>query len=622
MAGISGMDSLVSIVNRLQDVTTRSRVTFEWDSPQIALVGGRSVGKSSLIESLVGRDFLPRGYGMVTRRPLILQLINNGNEDPDYAEFLHCSDKKFTDFNHVKQEIEEDTNLVIDRKEDISHNPINLRIYSSKVLNSTWIDLPGFTKVPIDDPRYEIESKIHKIILDYISNESCVILAVTPANMDLANSVALQIAKEVDPQGLRTIGVITKLDQLDEKTDVREIFENRLLPLRRGYIGVVNRGSKAIDENTDIADALHDEKSFFKNHESYKHMADKLGTPYLQKILNQQLVVNIRESLPSLRKKLLDQKTLYEKDLSMEDMNIDDLASKTTLMIQMIDKLRLQFANTIGCYESHEIGEFLNGGSKICHLMHEKLSEEISALTSAGNNTVRREIKLAILNIRDTAFEAVAKEQIRRLKKPALDCVSEVTEELNQLLHDCTKVMSRYPSFQEITEEKLITYLKQCEEKCKKQLCDLVEFELSYINTKHVDFIGLEKATEKSYKNTLSMKFPNDDADLYEKFSTNTKMTQEVYKFKILIDSYMDIVTKTVQDLVPKIIMFMIIENVKHFINVELLSQLVGSEDVIQLMELCEAEKIKRDHLTQMYEASNDALKILSQVSASLAAYN
>ncbi|XP_035751299.1 dynamin-2-like, partial [Egretta garzetta] len=102
------------------------------------------------------------------------------------------------------------------------------------VLNLTLIDLPGITKVPVGDQPQDIEYQIKDMILQFISRESSLILAVTPANMDLANSDALKMAKEVDPQGLRTIGVITKLDLMDEGTDARDVLENKLLPLRRG----------------------------------------------------------------------------------------------------------------------------------------------------------------------------------------------------------------------------------------------------------------------------------------------------------------------------------------------------------------------------------------------------
>ncbi len=87
--------------------------------------------------------------------------------------------------------------------------------------------------------------------------------------------------------GVRTIGVLTKLDLMDEGTDARNILENKVLPLRRGYIGVVNRSQKDIQGNKDIKQALAAERKFFLSHSAYRHLADRLGTPYLQKVLNQ-----------------------------------------------------------------------------------------------------------------------------------------------------------------------------------------------------------------------------------------------------------------------------------------------------------------------------------------------
>lgn len=154
----------------------------------------------------------------------------------------------------------------------------------------TLIDLPGLTKVPIGDQPVDIETQIKTMIFQFIKRENCLILAVTPANTDLANSDALKLAKEVDPQGtqslmililisvllaldldikfvymqgVRTIGVITKLDLMDDGTDARDILENKLLPLRRGYIGVVNRSQKDIEGRKDIKNALAAERKFF-----------------------------------------------------------------------------------------------------------------------------------------------------------------------------------------------------------------------------------------------------------------------------------------------------------------------------------------------------------------------
>ena len=73
------------------------------------------------------RDFLPRGSGIVTRRPLILQLINGPVE---YGEFLHAKGQKFPDFAAIMKEIEDETDRVTGSNKGISNLPINLRVYS------------------------------------------------------------------------------------------------------------------------------------------------------------------------------------------------------------------------------------------------------------------------------------------------------------------------------------------------------------------------------------------------------------------------------------------------------------------------------------------------------------
>lgn len=174
------------------------------------------------------------------------------------------------------------------------------------------------TKVPVGDQPIDIEQQIRDMLLTFIKRDNCLILAVTSANQDLATSDALKLSKEVDPEGLRTIGVITKLDLMDEGTDAREILENKLLPLRRGYIGVVNRSQRDIEGRKDIKVALDAERKFFLSHPGYRHMADRMGTAYLQRVLNQQLTNHIRDSLPALRDKLQKQLLQLDKEVLVE----------------------------------------------------------------------------------------------------------------------------------------------------------------------------------------------------------------------------------------------------------------------------------------------------------------
>ena len=83
----------------------------------------------------------------------------------------------------------------------ISEKQIRLKIYSPYVLNITLVDLPGITKVPVGDQPSDIEARVRTMILSYIKHDTCIILAVSPANADLANSDALQMARMADPDG-------------------------------------------------------------------------------------------------------------------------------------------------------------------------------------------------------------------------------------------------------------------------------------------------------------------------------------------------------------------------------------------------------------------------------------
>ncbi|XP_036423297.1 dynamin-3 isoform X4 [Colossoma macropomum] len=513
--GNRGMEELIPLINKLQDAFSSIGQSCNLDLPQIAVVGGQSAGKSSVLENFVGRDFLPRGSGIVTRRPLILQLVNNKAE---YAEFLHCKGKKFVDFDEVRQEIEAETDRITGSNKGISPIPINLRVYSPNVLNLTLIDLPGMTKVAVGDQPPDIEHQIRDMLLQFITKDSCLILAVTPANTDLANSDALKIAKEVDPQGLRTIGVITKLDLMDEGTDARDILENKLLPLRRGYIGVVNRSQKDIDGRKDIRVALAAERKFFLSHPAYRHMAERMGTPHLQKTLNQQLTNHIRDTLPGLRSKLQSQLLSLEKEVEeYKNFRPDDPTRKTKALLQMVQQFGVDFEKCIeGSGDQVDTVE-LSGGARINRIFHERFPFELVKIVF-DEKELRREISHAIKNVHgvrtglftpDLAFEAIVKKQILKLKAPSLKCVDMVVSELTTLVRKCADKLGSYPRLREETERIVTTHVREREGKTKDQVLLLIDIELSYINTNHEDFIGFANAQQRNPHVNKKRAIPN-----------------------------------------------------------------------------------------------------------------
>ncbi|XP_051906362.1 dynamin-1a isoform X2 [Hippocampus zosterae] len=501
--GNRGMEDLIPLVNRMQDAFSAIGQNANLDLPQIAVVGGQSAGKSSVLENFVGKDFLPRGSGIVTRRPLVLQLMNSPTE---HAEFLHCKGKKFTDFDEVRQEIEAETDRMTGANKGISPVPINLRVYSPHVLNLTLVDLPGMTKVPVGDQPADIETQIREMLLQFVTKDNCLMLAVSPANSDLANSDALKIAKEVDPQGMRTIGVITKLDLMDEGTDAKDILENKLLPLRRGYIGVVNRSQKDIDGKKDITAALGAERKFFLSHPAYRHLAERMGTAYLQKILNQQLTNHIRDTLPALRAKLQSQLLSIEKEVEeYKNFRPDDPSRKTKALLQMVQQFSVDFEKCIeGSGDQIDTAE-LSGGAKINRIFHERFPFELVKM-EFDEKELRKEISYAIKNIHgirtglftpDLAFEAIVKKQIQKLKEPTLKCIDMVVNELTFTIQKCSQKLAQYPMLREEMERIVTQHIRDRESRTKGQVLLLIDIELSYMNTNHEDFIGFANAQQR-----------------------------------------------------------------------------------------------------------------------------
>jgi GTPase SAR1 family protein len=219
-------DGLVPLINRLQDIFSQAGVVdpssahakggiADLELPQIAVVGSQSSGKSSVLEALVGRDFLPRGPDICTRRPLVLQLVHtpygahhahaaahHGGHGPpaEWGEFLHRPGEIFTDFEAIREEIECETNRGVGSNKGVSDKQIRLKINSPHVLTMTLVDLPGVTRVPVGDQPADIEKQIRNMILSYIKRDSCLILAVSPANSDLANSGAFCALVPIRPR--------------------------------------------------------------------------------------------------------------------------------------------------------------------------------------------------------------------------------------------------------------------------------------------------------------------------------------------------------------------------------------------------------------------------------------
>ena len=173
---------------------------------------------------------------MVTRRPLELTMVNTPSASEDYAEFPDIGLRGIRDFGLVGRTLRELNSAVADQ-DCVSEEPIRLRIYSSTVPDLSLIDLPGYIRVNTVNQPLELQEKIRSLCQKYLKSPN-IILAVSSADIDLANSEALRESRKVDPLGKRTIGVLTKMDLIESNAAINLLL-NKEYPLDLGYVGIV-----------------------------------------------------------------------------------------------------------------------------------------------------------------------------------------------------------------------------------------------------------------------------------------------------------------------------------------------------------------------------------------------
>uniref|UniRef100_A0A3Q3RU14 Dynamin-1-like protein n=1 Tax=Mastacembelus armatus TaxID=205130 RepID=A0A3Q3RU14_9TELE len=675
------MEALIPVINKLQDVFNTVGADII-QLPQIVVVGTQSSGKSSVLESLVGRDILPRGTGIVTRRPLILQLVHidpedrrktseeNGNitvtsvssvlciDGEEWGKFLHTKNKIYADFEEIRQEIEAETERVSGNNKGISEEPIHLKIFSPHVVNLTLVDLPGITKVPVGDQPSNIELQIRELILKYISNPNSIILAVTAANTDMATSESLKVAREVDPDGRRTLAVVTKLDLMDAGTDAMDVLMGRVIPVKLGIIGVVNRSQLDINQKKPVADAIRDEYAFLQK--KYPSLANRNGTKYLARTLNRLLMHHIRDCLPELKTRINVLAAQYQSLLSSYGEPVED---KSATLLQLITKFAAEYCNTIeGTAKYIETAE-LCGGARICYIFHETFGRTLESVDPLGGLTTI-DVLTAIRNatgprpalfVPEVSFELLVKRQVKRLEDPGLRCVELVHEEMQRIIQHCsnysTQELLRFPKLHDAIVEVVTSLLRKRLPVTNEMVHNLVAIELAYINTKHPDFADaaaggsqtgpVSEQTEGGMGNWRGLLKKGEEAltgerpvplnplpaspqrghavnlldvpvPVSRKLSAREQRDCEV--IERLIKSYFLIVRKNIQDSVPKAVMHFLVNHVKDCLQSELVGQLYKTTLLDELLTESEDMAQRRNEAADMLKALQKASQVIAEI--------
>jgi len=541
---------LLDAVDELRGVLSKEE---NIELPTIVVVGDQSSGKSSVLEALSGVS-LPRGQNITTRCPLVLRLINSavGQEDRKnktdsassssvtiaagdvYAvisiKSMNISDgEKIHNLNDVGRYIEEATAQLAGRGVGVVSSPIYLSVFRPHSPELTLIDLPGITRNPVGDQPKDIYNMIKAMINKFITPEASVILNVMPATVDFTTCEGVMMAKEVDPQGIRTIGVVTKLD-LAEKGIARKLLTGtEQLNLKLGVVAVRNRTQEENERGITFEVAREMEKQYFANHvelSEYNQQFDGstnsveekmslgltgglyLGTSNLAAVLTVIQEQRIRSTLPKIRQRvreqLAEQRAKY-KELPVGLTTVSECRVRIEhLLTSYIQQLQaLVTGNHISVSKGDTRLHISPRLTELYQVYQKSLKEALSEFLSVKySKVVEDEIKensgVTLPNfLSASVFNGLMHRELAKIKQPSLDLISSARSLLSDVLQIIAKqVFVAHPSLCQRICAIIQSYLDEKQRMIQLRFDELYvqESEMFTLNPYYIDTVHKIKA--------------------------------------------------------------------------------------------------------------------------------
>ena len=651
------MNKYLDTVNKLQDIFTECDVSIKHlKLPLIAVVGCQSAGKSSVLESIAKHDLLPRGIGIVTRRPLVLQMINepeplqrNGYTFDSWAYFLHLKERLFVSMKDVQNEIINNTNQVCGANKGISNKPIHLKLHSTKVPSLTLIDLPGLTKIPVGDQPRDIDRQIEDLVRSYVNNSETIILAISPGNVDIANSDSLRLAREVDPKGLRTLGVITKVDLMEDSAETINLLHGKSINMRLGLVGVINRNNDLLKKGMSAEQAALNEKKYLK--QKFPNLQKIMGITYLSGRLCELLMNKLKEALPGVAEEV--EKQLLEHRRCLEELGnkvTDDRMEIVNLLVKFNTNLNNSFlGNITRKYEENVSSRirnrkvlqtrnrFYSGGSKLLEIMESKLKhlDEISIKDKLAN--VDEQIRASTgyqpsLFVPDSVFSVIIAENVDLLHQPILDVIDAAKDCIDEIIDECSELtFKRFPKLETEVSMQTREILQKQLPRIKDFMKQFLAIQKGFINTKNPQFDdrydiasnlfaikddkkpGVNVYPGQSPANNLYAPQPNALEIVNSPPNKEEVQKKEKELMVKLLDRYFDILKDILKDTVLKAVIRILITDFVNDCNTSILSSILDLNFGDLLYETHDTE-VKRDHSLKMVETLTKAKQLLSSI--------
>ncbi|XP_048105780.1 interferon-induced GTP-binding protein Mx1-like [Alosa alosa] len=590
--------------------------------PAIAVIGDQSSGKSSVLEALSGVA-LPRGRGIVTRCPLMLKLrkLKGGLQWKAIISYSGMQEE-FTDSSLVEKYVIDAQNELAGDGDEICDELISLEIMSPEVCDLTLIDLPGIARVPVKGQPEDIGDQIKRLILSFIEKSETINLVVVPCNVDIATTEALRMAQEVDPEGKRTLAILTKPDLVDRGTekDVLDIVNNQVIPLSKGYIVVKCRGQQQIQDKTPLAEATRMERDFFSQHKYFSHLFNegKATTQSLAMKLTQELVGHIKNFLPTLSEHIKIELLETRKQLGQcTEGPPTDPSERKTYLIATIN----QFNDKINQLSS---GEGVNDGNLFVLLRHhyKKWKDELEKSQTSYSKEIINVVEQYDEKHRGRelpgfsnykVFEVVVQKLVMKLLDPALHTLRAIRGAIDKYFGDALNTcFSNYPFLQCVTMNKIDKIQSKQEVRVEKRIREQFKME------------QLVYTQDRTYSKTLRGADPakafspcgdaSEDSSQEPFFDSSSVFPRYDSKaqYPAMLEAYYEIVIQRLADQVPMLIQLFLLKESARLLCTEMLSLIDGVDLEKALSEGSDIGR-RRNELQSRIERLSLAQEKLSQ---------
>ncbi|KAL4657023.1 interferon-induced GTP-binding protein Mx3-like [Arapaima gigas] len=544
--------------------------------PSIAVIGDQSSGKSSVLEALSGVA-LPRGNGIVTRCPLELKLrkLKGGVQ---WRAVISYRDKyvEFFDPSLVEHSVKKAQNELAGEGLGICEELISLEISSPDVCDLTLIDLPGIARVPVKGQPDDIADQIRSLIMKFISKGETINLVIVPCNVDIATTEALKMAQGVDPEGKRTLAILTKPDLVDRGTErnILEIVRNQVIPLSKGYVIVKCRGQQQINDGISLAEAARTERDFFRRHEYFRQrrVVLNLDVSHFQKSLPL-LSEQIKKQLWDTRKEL----GTYKEGAPLEPQK------RRTYLIHILT----HFNDKINRLCS---GQVVNQDNLFVLLRSEfkKWKEQLDISKASYYQTVNEVVNEYDLKHRGrelpgfsdySVFEMVVQRLVLQLREPALETLKTIRETVQKQFSSIADTcFCEYPFLLCVSSNKIDNIQSKQEAKVEERVMEQFEMEQLVYTQDNIYF--------KTLNETSGYTGASED---------NCADCDSRSKYPEMLKAYYEIVVQRLADQVPMLIRYFMLKESAQILCTEMLKLIDGGNVDEILREESEFSRKKAD---------------------------